>query len=201
MTETQENRGVHARMRSRLIHGSSKTRRWEYDHHIIPPISSSSAYRLDSLERGSMGFLQFARDPEDLKRHFPIYIYDRLDEPTRGMLEENLAYAENGEVAVTFASGMAAISAALGITATTGQQIITHNVLYGCTYSLLRNWYPRYNIDVKMVDLGRADVLRDVLSDNTRVVYFETPVNPTMKVIDIEAIREIVDNANAKRTG
>ena len=83
-------------------------------NHVVPPVSHSTAFRLTSLERGAKGFVQFASADEHLSGHMPIYIYDRLDEPTRAMLEENLAYAEGGEVGVTFASGMAAISASLG---------------------------------------------------------------------------------------
>ena len=60
------------------------------------------------MHRGAQGFVQFASADEALSGHMPIYIYDRLDEPTRAMLEENLAYAEGGDICVTFASGMAA---------------------------------------------------------------------------------------------
>ena len=94
------------RMRTHLIHGNFESKRWDYDHHLIPPISSSTTYRLSSTHRGVQGFLDFSHDEMDTPQHVPIYIYDRLDEPTRGMLEENLAYAEGGESAVSFATGM-----------------------------------------------------------------------------------------------
>ena len=73
----------------------------------------------------------------------PIYIYDRLDEPSRGMLEDRLAMAEGGECCVSFATGMAAISGALGVLLKTGDTVVAHKTTYGCTYSLLTNWYPR----------------------------------------------------------
>ena len=79
------------RLRTRLIHGSFATGRWDYDHHVVPPQSSSATYRLSSVHRGAQGFVEFAT-PES--RRAPIYIYDRLDEPSRGMLEENLAVAK-----------------------------------------------------------------------------------------------------------
>jgi len=123
----------HYRMRSRLIHGSLDSSRWDYDHHVVPPISSSTTYRLTSAHRGVQGFVEFAHDDAGLSTHAPIYIYDRLDEPTRAMLEDNLAYAGGGESAVCFATGMAAISAALGVTAKQHDEIIAHHVLYGCT--------------------------------------------------------------------
>ena len=141
------------RIRTHLIHGNHESKHWDFDHHLIPPISASAAYRLGSVHRGAQGFVEFASDEADVKGHIPIYIYDRLDEPTRGMLEEHLAYAEGGETAVTFATGMAAISAALAITNKAGTEIVAHHTLYGCTYSLVTNWLPRFGITTKFVDL------------------------------------------------
>src|SRR5512144_624731 len=79
-----------------LIHGKAQTTRWDFSHHTVPPLSSSVTYRLDSAERGGRGFLQFGRRPEEDVE--PVYIYDRLDEPTRSILEDDLARAEEGEV-------------------------------------------------------------------------------------------------------
>lgn len=84
------------RLRTHLIHGNYDSKKWDYDHHVVPPVSQSTAYRLTTLERGAKGFVQFASEEEAMSGHIPIYIYDRLDEPTRGILEENLAYAEGG---------------------------------------------------------------------------------------------------------
>jgi len=184
------------RLRTRLIHGSFATGKWDYDHHVVPPQSSSATYRLSSVHRGAQGFVEFGT-PES--RQAPIYIYDRLDEPTRGMLEENLAAAEGGEMAVTFATGMAAVSAALGILTTTGDQIVAHRVLYGCTHSLLTNWLTRYKIHTDFCDLTEPESLAKVAKKNCRVVYFETPVNPTMELIDMRAVRTVVDRLNAGR--
>ena len=105
----------HYRLRTRLIHGSFATGKWDYDHHVVPPQSSSATFRLKSVHRGAAGFVEFG---SEAAQRAPIYIYDRLDEPTRGMLEENLAVAEGGEMAVAFATGMAAISAAIRRSAT-----------------------------------------------------------------------------------
>lgn len=184
------------RLRTRLIHGSFATGRWDYDHHVVPPQSSSATYRLTSVHRGAQGFVEFA-SPES--RRSPIYIYDRLDEPSRGMLEENLAVAEGGEIGVTFATGMAAVSATLGILAAAGHQIVAHHVLYGCTYSLLTAWLPRYNIRAAFCDLTKPETLKQVATRECRVVYFETPVNPTMELIDLRAVRKVVDELNAGR--
>lgn len=185
------------RLRTRLIHGSFATGRWDYNHHVVPPQSSSATYRLSSVHRGAQGFVEFATPAS---RWAPIYIYDRLDEPSRGMLEENLAVAEGGEVAVAFATGMAAISAALGILTSAGDQIVAHRALYGCTHSLMTNWLPRYDIRPVFCDLTEVGSLTRWATKQCRVVYFETPVNPTMELIDMRAIRSEVDKLNAGRS-
>src|SRR3990172_4270511 len=187
------------RMRTHLIHGNYESRRWDYDHHVIPPISSSTTFRLSSAQRGAQGFLDFASSESNEKK-VPIYIYDRLDEPTRGMLEENLAYAEGGGVAVTFTTGMAAVSAALGITVGAGDEIIAHRAMYGCTYSLLSNWYPRYKIPTHFCDLTQPKNFKSLINPKTRVVYFETPVNPNLDLIYIQAIRAVIERANHDRS-
>ena len=72
------------RIRTHLIHGNHESKHWDFDHHLVPPISASAAYRLGSVHRGAQGFVEFASDEADVKGHVPIYIYDRLDEPTFG---------------------------------------------------------------------------------------------------------------------
>jgi cystathionine beta-lyase/cystathionine gamma-synthase len=184
------------KLRTRLIHGSFATGRWDYDHHVVPPQSSSATYRLQSVHRGAEGFEEFG---SDIAQRAPIYIYDRLDEPTRGMLEENLAVAERGEIAVTYATGMAAISAALCSMAEHGQQIVAHRILYGCTFSLLTNWVPKFGVRTDFVDLTRPEEILRVATKDCRLIYFETPVNPTLELIDIAAVRRAVDQVNKFR--
>jgi len=192
--------GSNFKVQTRLIHGFSKSPRWDYSHHVVPPITSSAAFRLNSSQRGARGFFEFACDRVDTPRHIPIYIYDRLDEPTRGMLEENLALAESGETAVCFATGMAAISAGICMQVRAGDEIVAHELLYGCTFSLLTNWMPRQGVSTRFVNLQDRKALTRALNKKTRVVYFETPVNPTMELIDIAGIREVVDLANRGRS-
>lgn len=188
------------RMKTQLIHGFFHSRHWDYNHHVVPPMSCSATYRLDSSHRGAQGFVRFASDEEDKSHDVPIYVYDRLDEPTRGMLEENLAIAENGDFAVAYATGMAAISAAICTTVRAGQHLVTHNILYGCTHSLVNNWLPRWNIAHDPVDMKDLDAVRAAIRPETRVLYFETPVNPTLELIDIAAVAQIVADANKNRS-
>lgn len=185
-----------------LIYGKSHDPHWDYGHHVIPPISSSATFRLDSAQRGAQGFTEFAHSSTEVnvQRKVPIYIYDRLGEPNKDMLEENLAYAEGGDIAVSFGSGMAAISAVFGILTGTGSEIVAHKVLYGCTYSLLTNWYPRLKIDVKFADFSDLNEVWNAVSPQTRILYFETPVNPTLRLIDIEAIAQLAKELNKGRS-
>jgi methionine-gamma-lyase len=200
MKREQRKKKESYRVRTHLIHGDFESKPWDFDHHIVPPMSASTAYRLGSVHRGAQGFVEFASAEAEQLGHKPIYIYDRLEEPTRIMLEENLAYAEGGEMAVTFATGMAAVSAALGIVMQTGDEIIAHHTLYGCTYSLMTNWLPRFHLETRFTDLRDEKSFKKALTARTRVVYFETPVNPTMELIDIAEVKRWIDEANTGRS-
>ena len=177
--------------RSYLVHGKFLTSKWDFTHHVVPPISSSSTFRLESAERGEAGFCGYS-DPAD-KAHTrgSIFIYDRLDEPTRAMLEERLAFVEDGRTAVTFSTGMAAIAAALGVTLKAGDEVVAHHALYGCTYSLLTNWMPRMGVKVRYLDFTQPGRLERAIGRRTRVAFYETPVNPTLELVDIAAVSEI----------
>jgi len=186
-------------MDTHLIYGKSVTKKWDYSHQVLPPVSSSVIYRLDSVERGAEGFIEFANSPVTGEDPKPIYIYDRLGEPNKDMLEENLAYVEKGEMAVTFATGMGAISGILGMLTKSGDRIIAHKTMYGCTYSLMTNWLPRNNIFTDFVDLTDISQLESVITKDTRVIYFETPANPNLGLIDIGGVKEITDRYNENR--
>lgn len=192
-------REAQRRMRTQMIHGRSYTDKWDYDHHVVPPITASATFRLDSAARGARGFSEFAHtDPQHAPPH-PIYIYDRLDEPTRGMLEDNLARAERGDCALCFASGMSAISAAVATLLGAGRNVVAHRILYGCTYSLFTTWLPRFGMQARLVDLTDPRSILAAVDADTRVIYFETPVNPDLTLIDIGAVRRVVDEMNEDR--
>jgi len=180
-----------------LIHGTAQTARWDFSHHTVPPLSSSVTYRLDSAERGGRGFLQFGRGREG--EADPVYIYDRLDEPTRSILEDDLARAEGGEICCTFATGMAAISAALGILLRPGDHMVAFGTIYGCTYSLLTRWLSRQQIATTFCDFTALESVRAAIRPETRVLYAETPANPTMEIVDLGALCGLRDEINATR--
>lgn len=183
-------------MEAFLIHGEDVTPRWDYSHHVVPPMTASVIYRLNTVERGAKGFAQFGN--YDAMVDDPIYIYERIDEPTTGMLEDRLAEAERGEMGIAFSTGMAAISALTSTIAKIGQHIVSNDSIYGCTYSLFTNWMPRRGVEVSFVHLNGAD-LEKVVRPNTRIIYFETPINPTLELIDIEALCKTVVKINSKR--
>ncbi|MEW6509647.1 MAG: PLP-dependent transferase [Bacteroidota bacterium] len=184
-----------------LIYGQMDDPRWDYSHHLLPPISSCATFRLDSAGRGAQGFAEFAHSSEEVSvaARAPIYIYDRLGEPNKDMLEENLAFAEQGDIAVSFASGMAAIAGVLGILTGAGSEVVAHKTIYGCTYSLLTNWYPRLKINAKFIDFSNLDEVRRSITRHTRVLYMESPANPTLRLTDLAAVASIADDVNRGR--
>lgn len=184
--------------RTRIVHGRQKTDAWEFSHHMIPPITAATTFRLGSLERGAQGFVDFA-SPETHPVHSPILIYDRLDEPNTMMLEEHLAVMENSDSAVAFGSGMGAISAALISVLKGGQRVIAHRTLYGCSYSLLTQWLPRFGIETTFIDINRAERRQLIDDPSVRVVYFETLSNPNLELADLPNIMRDIERINRKR--
>lgn len=184
-------------MEAFLIHGEDVTPKWEYGHHLIPPMTASVVYRLGTVERGAKGFAQFG-DHDAMSRD-PIYLYERFDEPTTGMLEDRLAKAERGEMGIAFSTGMAAISALTCALTGGGDHIISNDSIYGCTYSLFTKWMPKRGVDVTFAHLNKADI-RELVRPATRILYFETPINPTLELIDIKAACAAVARINEGRS-
>lgn len=182
--------------RTQAIHGEFLSKSWEFSHHLIPPMTASTTFRLESLERGATGFNTFGAGNSEK----PIWIYDRLEEPTTKMLENQLAILEKGECAITFGSGMGAIASTMMSLLSHGQKVVSHKTLYGCTYSLLTHWLPRFNIQNSLIDINDFKTLAQELADPaTRVVYFESVSNPILEIADLEKITSLVKIANKKR--
>lgn len=177
------------------VHGSAKTQAWEFSNHLVPPMTASTTFRLKSLQRGADGFQLFANaeNHED-----PIWIYDRLEEPSSKMLEEQLAQMESGEVAISFSSGMGAISASFLAFLKAGDSIISHKTLYGCSYSLITSWLPRFGINHKLVNINQLKAF-DLKDKTLRTIYFESVCNPSLEIIDIDRISQLVKNENKTR--
>ncbi len=117
------------------------------------------------------------------------YCYSRCGNPTRLELENTIALLEGGLKALAFSSGMAAITTLLKILRS-GDHVLVSDDLYGGTYRLFSGIYVQYGIGFDYVDLADANVLATAFKPNTKLVFLETPTNPTMKVADIAAVAE-----------
>ncbi|MBX2907484.1 MAG: PLP-dependent transferase [Taibaiella sp.] len=118
------------------------------------------------------------------------YDYARSNNPTRHALESVLAKLEGGDRAFAFASGLAAIDAVIKLL-DAGDQVIAVQDIYGGAYRLFTHIYSRLGIDVVYVDTTDAENVRNAITDRTRLIWLETPTNPTLRISDIAAIAEI----------
>ena len=126
------------------------------------------------------------------------YIYTRLGNPNITELEEKIAILEGGEAGLATGSGMAAISNALLTLLRKGDHIVASDTLYGCTFGFITEMMPRYGVEYTLVDATDLKQVEDAMRENTKVVYLETPANPTMKIIDIHAVSNIAHQFNAR---
>lgn len=121
------------------------------------------------------------------------YFYSRMGNPTVNELEEKLASLENGVKAKCLASGMSAISTTLLTLTRTGDEIITDHEVYGGTMGLFSEVLPNYGIKVNFVDLTKPEEINSLINDKTKVIFLETPANPTLKIINLSEIAEIAE--------
>lgn len=113
------------------------------------------------------------------------YIYTRYGNPTLAIAEEKIAALEGAEAAVVTASGMAAISSALLSLLRAGDEVIATRQLYGGSYRLMRDIFPRFGITVRHVESDLAGLER-LISPRTKALYIETPTNPTLRLVDLQ---------------
>jgi len=125
------------------------------------------------------------------------YEYSRSGNPTRDALESNLAALEGAKYALTFSSGLGASHVVLNLLAP-GDEIIAFDDLYGGTRRLLtRCAVPSMNLNLKFIDFTSVDAFAAVVGPQTKMVWLETPTNPTLKLADIKAISELAHKHNA----
>ena len=148
---------------------------------LVPPVYMTSTYAFETVEQGAAMF------EGELAGHF----YSRISNPTVDVLEKRFASIEGAEAAVGFASGMGGITSTLWTVLSAGDEIIADKTLYGCTFAFLEHGLTRFGVKVKFVDLQNADEFAAAITAATKVVYFETPANPNMRLVDIAEISEI----------
>ena len=153
---------------------------------LTTPIYQTSTFEFDSVEQGGRRFAG----------QEPGYIYTRLANPTVAAVEEKVAALEGGEAALGTAAGMGAISSALWSSVVAGDEIVASDTLYGCTFALLNHGMTKFGVSVKFIDMADLEAVKAAMSEKTKVVYLETPCNPTLKVVDIEEIAKIAHGYN-----
>jgi len=163
-------------MDTMLIHEGYQSR--EYQGSLTPPLFQTSTYTFPTAQHGEKSFSGETND----------YIYSRLGNPTVHILEERMAALEEGEAALAFGSGMAAVSTTLFSLINAGDHIVCSKGIYGCTFGLLEMLERKFGVQHDFSDMTTEEELLDVIKDNTKVIFIETPINPTMKVIDIEKV-------------
>lgn len=121
------------------------------------------------------------------------YEYGRSQNPTRTTLQNNLAALENGRHGIAFSSGLAATDAIIKLLKP-GDEILAINDLYGGTYRLMRKIYEGFGIISRFVDMSDPDKLKKSISDKTKMLWVESPSNPLLNIIDIEAVSKIAQS-------
>lgn len=163
---------------TKAIHGGSKK---NDVGSAATPIYQTSTFIFDSTEQGGR---IFSGDEAG-------YRYTRFGNPTNAVLEEKLALLEGAEACVSTASGIGAISTALWTTLKSGDHVISGETIYGDTFALLNDGLRKYGVEIDFVDMANPENVQRAMKKNTKVVYIETPANPTLKLSDIKAISKI----------
>ncbi len=123
------------------------------------------------------------------------YEYARTQNPTRKVLETNLAALEGGYDAACFGSGLAAMDAILKLLSP-GDEIIATNDLYGGSYRLIVKIYEKFGLKAHFINMEDTELLENTINTNTKLIWIETPTNPMLKIIDIEAVCDIAKKHN-----
>ena len=167
------------RFETEVIHNGYDS--MQHEGSLVPPLFQTSTFTFPTAEEGEK---RFAGETEG-------YIYSRLGNPTVRVLEERIAALEKGEMALAFGSGMAAVSATLFYLTKTGDHILCSEGIYGCTFGLLQLMENKHQISHDLINFSNEETVRSAIKDNTTCIYIETPINPTMKLVDLEMVVQI----------
>ncbi|MCB2099772.1 MAG: methionine gamma-lyase [Rhodobacterales bacterium] len=158
---------------------------------LNPPVHMTSTFAFDTVEHGAE---MFAGERQG-------YIYSRVGNPTLDVLERRLAALEGAEAGLATASGMGAITSLLWTLLSPGDELIADETLYGCTFAYLNHGLAKFGITVTHVDLTNPENLARAITPATRVVFFETPANPNMRLVDIAAVSAIAHGQGSHEQG
>lgn len=166
---------IHEGYNDKLHHGS-----------LSVPLYQTSTYSFDTAEQGAN---RFSGEEEGL-------IYSRLGNPTVKVLEERMTLLEKGEGTLAFGSGMAAVSSLLVHLTKTGDHVLCSRGIYGCTFGLLTIMEEKYKITHDFNRMRTEEEIEKGIKPETVCIYVETPINPTMELVDLHAVVNV-----AKRHG
>lgn len=118
------------------------------------------------------------------------YEYARTQNPTRRVLEQNLAALENGADGICFGSGLAAMDAVLKLLKS-GDEVVSTNDLYGGSYRLIKKIFEPFGLKSKFIDMTRMEELEKAIGPDTKLIWIETPTNPLLTIVDIKAVCDV----------
>ncbi|WP_192894769.1 methionine gamma-lyase [Neobacillus notoginsengisoli] len=167
------------RLETRMIHSGYSPR--DYKGSLVPPLFQTSTFVFDTAEQGGS---RFAGEEDG-------YIYTRLGNPTVQAFEKRIAELEGAESALAFSSGMAAVSAILFSLVKTGGHVLCSQGVYGCTYGLLKLMEESFEIGHSFSPMESAREVTEAIRPNTTCIFIETPINPTMKLVDLQMVAEV----------
>ncbi len=148
---------------------------------LVPPVYQTATFAFPTVEYGAACFAG------EEAGHF----YSRISNPTLALLEARMASLEGGEAALALASGMGAITATLWTLLRPGDEVLLGSTLYGCTFAFLHHGIGEFGVKIKHVDMADLNAVQAAMSPATRVIYFESPANPNMHLVDIAAVAKI----------
>jgi methionine-gamma-lyase len=155
---------------------------------LNPPLYLSSTYAFPTVEDGAA---RFAGEQAG-------YVYSRVGNPTTNLLEQRIADLEGGEAALVTASGMGATTSLLWTLLKPGDEVIADKTLYGCTFGFFNHGLAKFGVKITHLDLTDPANLEAAINASTRIVFFESPANPNMRLVDIAAIAAIAHRHDAK---
>ena len=156
---------------------------------VVTPIYQTSTFKFKNADHGAR---LFQGEEEG-------YIYTRLGNPTIVAMEDAVAaIEEGGHKAIGCATGMAAVHTLVGAVVKSGGHIVASKAIYGCSAVLLQSIMPEFNIETTFVDTEDIEAIKSAIRPNTKLIFVETPANPTIVISDIPAIAEVAKKAGAK---
>lgn len=155
---------------------------------LIPPIYQTSTFYFDSTDDAVEACGDYAES----------FAYSRITNPSLDYMEQKLAALEHGKGAVSYASGMGAVAGALFAALKCGDHVIFTKAKYSGTQDITSDWLPRFGIEHDSFQADHLEELEPLIKPNTKVIYVETPANPTMVLVDLAEVAKIAHRHGAK---